>query len=137
MSAAADGAARLRVAAPRVRRRARHRIRPDVREKLKKLPKRRGYNFQPIKGKPSVVNVSSLEAMFSAGETITPALLVERGLVRASRTKARGHALVKVLADGELTKKLVISGCFVSKSAREKIEQAGGSVDEQLTMNNK
>jgi large subunit ribosomal protein L15 len=36
--------------------------------------------------------------------------------------------MVKILGDGEITKKLVVTGCSVSASAREKIEKAGGSV---------
>lgn len=108
--------------------RAGHRIRPDVREKLKKLPKLRGRGINAlvsIKGKPSVLNLSALEAVFVAGDTVTPAALLERGLVRARNGKTPA---VKILGDGELNKKLVVSGCKVSNSAREKIERAGGSV---------
>jgi len=102
-----------------------HRIRPDFREKLKKLPKLRGYRFASIQSKPAVVNLSVLEANFAAGDTITPKLLTERGLVNARRGKT---VAVKVLGDGDLTKKLTISGCAVSGSARTKIEAAGGAV---------
>ena len=105
--------------------RAGHRIRPDVREKLKKLPKLRGYRFKSIQDKPAVVNVSSLERLFSAGETITPALLAERGLIRVRKGAV---PKAKILGDGDISKKLVISGCAVSASAKEKIEKAGGSV---------
>ena len=103
--------------------RAGHSIMPAIREQLKKLPKRRGYNFKSIVLKPSVVNVATLEKFFTAGDTVTPKVLSERGAVRANAT-----ASVKILGDGELTKKLTISGCLVSKSAREKIEKAGGAV---------
>ena len=47
-----------------------HRIRPDVREKLKKLPKLRGYAFGPVGEKPAVINVAALERFFSAGDTV-------------------------------------------------------------------
>ena len=105
--------------------RAGHRIRPDVREKLKKLPKLRGYRFTSIAERALAVNVSQLERLFSAGETVTPKLLLERGAVRG-----RKGALpkIKILGDGELTKKLAISGCAVSASAKEKIEKAGGTI---------
>lgn len=102
-----------------------HRIRPDVREKLKKLPKLRGYQQSSIQEKPSAVNVSSLEHAFAAGDSVTPTTLAERGLVRARRGQT---AVVKILADGELTKKLTVTGCRVSAAARTKIEKAGGSV---------
>ena len=106
--------------------RAGHRIRPDVREKIKKLPKLRGYSSKSIQVKPLPVNVDALQKFFSAGETITPALLAERGLVRARRG-AKKFA-VKILGGGELTEKLTVSGCLVSASARAKIEKAGGAV---------
>lgn len=105
-----------------------HRIRPDVREKLKKLPKLRGRGIQglrSIQAKPLVVNVASLEKAFTAGDTVTPVFLVERGLIR---TRKGASPVVKILGDGDVTKKLTISGCVVSGVAREKIEKAGGSV---------
>ncbi len=105
--------------------RAGHRIRPDVREKLKKLPKLRGYAFNSIEMKPAVVNLSVLESMFVSGDTVTADILRERGAVQARK----GASIkVKILGDGELTKKLIITGCAVSGSAKEKIEKAGGSV---------
>ncbi len=102
-----------------------HRIRPDVREKLKKLPKLRGYAFKTIEEKPMVVNLSILEAVFAAGDTVSPATLSERGVVHARKGKV---AKVKILGTGEITKKLLLSGCAVSGSAKEKIEKAGGSI---------
>lgn len=108
--------------------RAGHSIRPDIREQLKKIPKLRGRGIQglvSIQNKPLVVNVAALNAAFAAGDTITPSVLVERGLVRAPK---KSSPVVKILGDGELTKKLNISGCVVSASAKTKIEAAGGSV---------
>jgi len=105
--------------------RAGHKKRPDVREKLKKLPKLRGYRFASIQTKPPVVNLLTLEAAFAAGDTVSPATLVERGLIKVPRGKT---PQAKVLGDGELTKKLNLSGCAVSASARQKIEKAGGTI---------
>jgi len=105
--------------------RAGHKKRPEVREQLKKLPKLRGYSQNTVSTKPLVLNVSALEAAFSQGDSVTPVLLVERGLARV-RKGATPH--IKILGDGELTKKLTITGCAVSASAKEKIEKAGGSV---------
>ena len=105
--------------------RAGHKKRPDVREKLKKLPKLRGYAFNSISLKPAVINLSILESMFAAGDTITPEVLRERGAIRGRKGVARA---VKILGDGELTKKFVITGCAVSVSAKLKIEKAGGSI---------
>jgi large subunit ribosomal protein L15 len=109
--------------------RAGHKKRPEIREILKKLPKRRGRGIAgltSIQDKPLVVNVSSLEMAFAAGDTVTPTLLLERGLIRARKGEA---PKVKVLGDGEITKKLVLSGLSVSASAKEKIEKAGGSIN--------
>lgn len=105
--------------------RAGHRIRPDVREKLKKLPKLRGYAFNSIEQKPAVINLSVLESMFVSGDTVTPAILLERGAVHARKGAS---VKVKILGDGEITKKLTITGCAISASALAKIEKAGGSM---------
>lgn len=104
--------------------RAGHRIRPDVREKLKKLPKLRGYAFKSIVEKPAVVNLSALEAAFASGDTVSATTLKERGLIRSSKS---AKLSVKILGTGELTKKLVFVGCSASASAKEKIEKAGGT----------
>jgi large subunit ribosomal protein L15 len=110
--------------------RAGHSIRPDIREQLKKLPKRRGRGVQgliSIQAKALVVNIAALETAFAAGDTITPALLLERGLIRTRKNSK--IPTIKILGTGELTKKFVISGCELSTSAKEKIEKAGGSVN--------
>src|SRR5581483_9579678 len=82
-----------------------HKKRPEIREVLKKLPKRRGRGISgliSIQSKPAIVNISSIEKAFPAGETITPKLLLDRGLVRARKGSVPS---VKILGDGELTKK--------------------------------
>jgi large subunit ribosomal protein L15 len=108
--------------------RAGHRIMPAIREQLKKLPKQRGrgiHGLKSIEEKPSVVNLSTLEKFFSANETITPALLLERGVIRARKGS---RPQVKILGTGEVTKKFTLSGMTISGSAKEKLEKAGGSI---------
>lgn len=110
--------------------RAGHSIRPDIREKLKKLPKQRGRGIHGLHSfgtRPEVVNVSLLELSFAAGDTVSPAVLLERSLVRSNKNVM---PMVKILGDGTLTKKLIVSGCTVSLTAKEKIEKAGGAVHE-------
>ena len=110
--------------------RAGHSIMPAIREQLKKLPKLRGRGVGgliTIQSKPLVVNLSSLETAFLAGDAVNPKTLIERGLIR-TRKAASKAPVVKILGGGELTKKFVITGCSVSASAKAKIEQAGGSV---------
>jgi large subunit ribosomal protein L15 len=104
--------------------RAGHSIMPAIREQLKKSPKLRGRGIgglRSIQDKPAVINIAQLEKFFSAGDTVNPKILGERGAVRTGLK-------VKILGDGEITKKLTIAGCLVSASARAKIEKAGGSI---------
>jgi len=85
----------------------------------RRLPK---YGFTNIdKVTFQVINVSDLEAI-DAGKEVTPELLHELKLVRNKRLP------VKLLAMGEITKKIQIKVNAVSKSAREKVEKAGGTV---------
>lgn len=108
--------------------RAGHRIRPDVREQLKKLPKLRGRGIgglYTIQERPAVINLSILESMFASGDTITAEILHERGVAKARKgTKS----VVKILGTGDITKKFTITGCKFSASAKEKIEKAGGTI---------
>jgi large subunit ribosomal protein L15 len=87
---------------------------------IRRQPKLRGFN-NPNKIVFAVINVARLEEAFEAGDTVTSALLVERGLV-----KKKGP--VKVLGQGNLTKSLTVDVDAVSTSARDKIEAAGGRV---------
>jgi large subunit ribosomal protein L15 len=68
------------------------------------------------------VNVSELERVFDAGAKVTLEALVEKRLIRNTKTD------VKVLGNGELKKKLSVTAHAFSASAREKIEAAGGTV---------
>jgi large subunit ribosomal protein L15 len=85
-----------------------------------RLPYKRG--FTNIHKTPwEVVNLNDFAPHGLQGE-ITPAILVERGLVRSERFP------IKVLGDGELTSAITISAHAFSASARERIEAAGGTV---------
>ena len=67
------------------------------------------------------VNLRDLDARFDDGAEVTPASLSERGLA------TRKSVPVKILGVGELSKKLTVTAHGFSKSAREKIEGAGGT----------
>ncbi len=69
------------------------------------------------------VNISKLDAAFESGDTVTLELLAERNIA-----KGRFDEL-KILGDGELTKKLTIQAHRFSKTAEEKINAAGGTID--------
>src|SRR5688572_8724566 len=69
------------------------------------------------------VNLKDLEARFDAGAEVTPDSLREKGLA------TRRDVPVKILAEGDLTKKLTVRVHRASRSAQEKIESAGGTVE--------
>ena len=70
-----------------------------------------------------VVNLRDLERVFSNGDTVTPELLTQKGLIRG------GSKPVKILASGEVGKKLTVHAHAFSKNAQASIEAAGGSCE--------
>jgi len=86
----------------------------------RRLPKR-GFSA-PFSKTFAVVNIVTLNE-FSAGETVTPELLAERGMVQASSDG------VKILGDGELKVALTVRAHAFSKSAADKIARAGGKTE--------
>jgi len=108
-----------------------HNIRPEIRDIIKKLPKKRGHGknrartVNDSRVKPIPVNLAVLEKIFSAGDKITPKTLASKGIIRPRKGK---RCVVKILGNGILTKKLSISRCLVSKTALEQIQKTGGSI---------
>lgn len=88
---------------------------------FRRLP-RRGFNNKRFATRYAVVNVADLN-VFPDGQEVTPAVLVERGLVSRLRDG------VKVLGGGELRRRLMVKAHRFSGSAVAKIEAAGGSVE--------
>jgi large subunit ribosomal protein L15 len=76
----------------------------------------------PHRTSTAPVNVAALEERFDAGGEVTPESLVEKRVLKNTRTD------VKILGNGELTKNLSVTAHAVSATAREKIEAAGGTV---------
>ncbi len=70
----------------------------------------------------AVVNVGQLEARFADGDEVTPETLKQRNLAKGR------YDLLKVLGDGQLKKRLKVAAHCFSRSAKEKIEQAGGEI---------
>jgi large subunit ribosomal protein L15 len=77
--------------------------------------------FENFRTHTQPVNLRDLDARFDDGAEVTPASLSERGLA------TRKNVPVKILGQGELTKKLTVHANAFSKTAREKIEAAGGA----------
>jgi large subunit ribosomal protein L15 len=105
--------------------RAGHKIRPEMRDLIKKMPKLRGYAFKSIQSDFSVVNVGDLDKVFSNGEIVSPQTLVGKGVLSMSKGK---NPVVKILAGGDISKKVTIIDCKVSKEAKTKVEKAGGEI---------
>ena len=88
---------------------------------LQRIPKLRG--FRSIYPKPANVNIGELEKNFSAGDVVDFKKLLRAGLVDRSK------AGVKILGDGQLTKKLTVIAQAYSAKAKEAIESAGGRAE--------
>lgn len=99
--------------------RAGHKIRPALRDIVKKLPKKRGYKFKSFRPKPLVVNLGVLDRHFKDGETITPEVLLKKGLVRKIKGKTPE---IKILG-GETKKKFAFKGVALSATARKASEK--------------
>ena len=93
-----------------------------------RMPKLRGNTsadampIGPFRTYSQPVNLRDLERVFDAGATVDLEAMVEKGLLKNTKTD------VKILGTGDLTKKLSVTAHSFSASAREKIEAAGGSV---------
>ena len=90
---------------------------------VRRLPFRRGFtNIWRIEYKP--INVGLLQENFGdSGQEVTRETLVEAGMIK------RSDKAVAILGDGELTTALTVKAHRFSKSAKEKIEAVGGSVE--------
>lgn len=111
--------------------RAGHKIRPNERDIIKRLPKLRGHGknrshtVNTGRVKAVVVNLSSIEAAFTAGDAINPKTLVAKKIVAKESGR---YPSVKILGNGSITKNVTVSNCTLSQSAKEAIEKAGGSI---------
>jgi len=87
----------------------------------RRIPKR-GFSNAKYATRYSVINVGDLSNLFEDGAEVGIEALCEVGLVRDAGKP------VKVLGDGELTRKLTVSGHKFSRSASAKIVEAGGEI---------
>ena len=88
----------------------------------RKLPKR-GFNNSKFGKQFAIVNVETLQSKFNDGDVIDASVLLAAGVIE---TVFDG---VKVLGNGELTKKLTVKAAIFSASAKEKIEAVGGKTE--------
>ena len=88
----------------------------------KRLPNR-GFNNKQFETKYATINLSELDKFFNDGDVVTPEVLKERKIIKKQLSG------IKVLANGELTKKLTIKAQRFSAKAVTKIENAGGKAE--------
>ncbi len=88
---------------------------------VRRIPKRGFTNFNSKVF--NILNLSDLDRLFEANEEVTLKVLIERKIIKNVRSG------VKVLGNGEITKPLIVKVNAISKSAKEKIENAGGKVE--------
>lgn len=97
---------------------------------FRRLPKR-GFSNASHKKDIVIVNLAQLESKFQDGELVTRQSLIEKGIIKAQPGKkdlvVKGY-FIKILADGEFKKKLIIEADAFSAKAREAIEKVGGKV---------
>ena len=109
--------------------RAGNKRRPELRDIIKKLPKRRGYGKNRSRTvnmrtpAPTAISINRLNQLFDNGAEISLATLKERGVI-----KARGGNTIKIVSGSEASKKFTIKDCKISASARAAVEKAGGAV---------
>ena len=88
----------------------------------RRIPKR-GFNNKRFRTEFATINLSDLNKFFKDGETVTPEILKERGIIKKELSG------IKVLANGTLEKKLTIKAQRFSSKAVTKIEDAGGKAE--------
>ena len=92
-------------------------IRPAIRDLMMRLPKQRcraKHAFKRLYEKPVIFNLTDINKRFKEGEIVSP--------------KTLNFSRVKILGNGEITKKLYFQGVLLSKSASEKIKKTGGTI---------
>lgn len=103
-------------------------LRPEMRDIIKKLPKLRGYDFNSRHNKPEVVTLATLQKNTNPGDVVTIAFLIEKKIVSISKGK---NPVVKILGnkkDSTFAHKITVEGIKVSKAVQSTIEKAGGEV---------
>ncbi|MBI4132029.1 MAG: uL15 family ribosomal protein [Candidatus Sungbacteria bacterium] len=105
--------------------RAGAKIRPAIRDIMKKLPKQRGYRFRSFQPRPAVVDLARVAARFPDGATIDPAALLASGMIRRIKGKL---PVVKILGNAAAKKRLHLKGVSVSAAVRQRIHEAGGTI---------
>ena len=107
------------------RARAGRKMQPSIRELIKKFPKLKGYRSKRFAKDIAIIDIKKLSDNFEDSSIVNPKILLDKGLIRRVEGKT---PVVKILGNKEISKKLIIEGCKISKTAKAMIEKAGGTV---------
>lgn len=93
----------------------------------RRLPKR-GFTNAPFKKTVEIIDLSCLDSLFDAGATVTRDVLLEKGVLKGKKSKRifKNSFILKVLANGQLTKKLTVYADAFSEAALKAIQEVGG-----------
>ena len=108
--------------------RAGHKMYPQIRDMIKRIPKLHGrgkQSFKSFQERHTPVNLEIIERAYEQGGIVSPETLMSAGIISLKSGKV---PLIKILGKGTVSKKFTISGCAVSTSAKAAIEKAGGQV---------
>jgi large subunit ribosomal protein L15 len=114
--------------------RAGHKIRPEMRDIIKKIPKLRGHGknrsrtVKTNRVSVSAIHLSAIEMAYKVGETVSPATLLAKGLVRRVNGRAPVVKILGIPSEGGFTKALVIKNCSLSAASSSAIVAAGGTI---------
>ncbi len=103
-------------------------LRPEMRDIIKKLPKLRGYDFNSRHNKPIVLTLANLQKNTKAGDVVNVAFLIENKIASIAKGK---NPVVKILGnkkDSSFAHKITVEGIKVSAGVKSAIEKAGGEV---------
>ena len=109
--------------------RAGRKKRPEMRDIIKRIPKLRGRGKNSLKSRhldKVVISLASLERNFSNGDVVSSSSLLEKKIISTISGKVPS---VKILATGELKKKLTIKGLDVSSGSSKAIVALGGNIE--------
>ncbi len=108
-----------------------HKIRPELRDMIKRLPKLRGRGVnsnKSIQKKVTVIHVSDLKP-FKAGEIVSPKTLLDKGILKQFGGKLPRVKILGSAGDKAGVVAIKVRACTVSASVKAEIEKAGGSVE--------
>lgn len=107
------------------RARAGAKVRPALRDIIKKLPKLRGYRFRSFRTRPTILDIATVAERFPSGATVDAAALLKQNLIRTMKGRVPP---IKILGSANLAKHFTFRGMRFSASARASVEKAGGTI---------